>query len=144
MRSFMDESIDVAMIDHLSFYATDFAKTKAFYEKALAPLGYAVVVEMVAEWDPAWPTRRYCGFGLPHKPCLWIAEVKEADRATPRHCAFVARDRAAVDAFHAAALAAGGKDNGPPGPRAVYHPNYYGAFVFDPDGNNVEAVCHES
>jgi catechol 2,3-dioxygenase-like lactoylglutathione lyase family enzyme len=130
------------MIDHLSFYATDFAKTKAFYEKALAPLGYGLVMELVAEWDKEWPTRRHCAFGPPKKACLWIGEVKE--KATPRHVAFVATDRAAVDAFHAAALAAGGKDNGAPGPRPVYHAGYYGAFVIDPDGNNVEAVCHKS
>jgi catechol 2,3-dioxygenase-like lactoylglutathione lyase family enzyme len=131
------------MIDHLSFYATDYAKTKSFYEKALAPLGYGLVMELVAEWEKDWPTRRYCAFGPPKKGTLWIGEVKEKDRATGRHVAFVAKDRAAVDAFHAAALAAGGKDNGGPGPRPVYHANYYGAFVIDPDGNNVEAVCHQ-
>ena len=132
------------MIDHLSFYATDYAKTKAFYEKSLAPLGYELVREMVTTWDAAWPTRRFCAFGPPNTPVLWIAEVKEADRATARHVAFVAKDRPAVDAFHAAALAAGGKDNGQPGPRPVYHANYYGTFVIDPDGNNVEAVCHHT
>ncbi len=130
------------MIDHLSTYATDFAATKAFYEKVLSPLGYRLVREMVAEWDRDFPTRRFCAFGPGDRPILWVIEVKE--RSTPRHVAFAAKDRASVDAFHAAALAVGAKDNGPPGPRPVYHPGYYGAFVFDPDGNNVEAVCHES
>ncbi len=132
------------MIDHMSFYATDYPKTKTFYEKVLAPLGYGLVREMVATWDPSWPTRRFCAFGPPNKPVLWLAEVKDEGRATARHVAFTAKDHAAVDAFHVAALEAGGKDNGAPGPRPVYHANYYGAFVIDPDGNNVEAVCHHA
>jgi predicted lactoylglutathione lyase len=95
---------------------------------------------MVSTWDPAFPTRRMCAFG-PQRPIFWVIEVRED--ATPRHTAFSARARAEVDAFYRAALAAGGRDNGAPGLRAIYHPNYYGAFVLDPDGNNVEAVCHE-
>jgi catechol 2,3-dioxygenase-like lactoylglutathione lyase family enzyme len=127
------------MIDHLTTYATDFEATKRFYAAVLAPLGHALAVEMVASWDPEYPTRRMCAFG-PGRPIFWIAEVKQA--SSPRHLAFAAAARPAVDAFHAAGLAAGAKDNGAPGPRAVYHPNYYGAFLLDPDGNNVEAVCH--
>ncbi len=130
------------MIDHLSFYATDFPATKKFYDATLPTLGYGVVMEMVAEWNPDWPTQRICAYGPPKKPTLWLTEKKE--RASPRHIAFVAPDRAAVTAFHTAALAASGVDDGAPGPRPMYHPNYYGAFVIDPDGNHVEAVCHRA
>ncbi|MBU8897209.1 VOC family protein [Corallococcus sp. M34] len=126
------------MIDHLSFYATDYAATKAFYTATLAALGHGLVLEMTSTWDPDFPTRRMCAFGPPGKPVLWIMETKTA--VTPRHTAFVAQDRAAVEAFHRAGLQAGGKDNGAAGPRPHYHPDYFGAFVIDPDGNNVEAV----
>lgn len=129
------------MIDHLSFYATDYLATKRFYEQALAPLGYAAVMEMTATGNPEWPEQRMIAFGPPQRPIFWVIETKQP--ATPRHLAFAAKDRAGVDAFHAAALAAGGRDNGGPGPRPQYHPGYYGAFVLDPDGNNVEAVCHK-
>jgi catechol 2,3-dioxygenase-like lactoylglutathione lyase family enzyme len=128
------------MIDHLSFYATDYLATKRFYEQALAPLEAAVVMEMTATWNPEWPEQRMCAFGPPNRPIFWIIETKTP--ATPRHLAFTAKDRAGVDAFHAAALAGGGKDNGAPGLRPQYHRGYYGAFVLDPDGNNVEAVTH--
>ncbi len=127
------------MIDHLSFYATDYPTTQRFYEQALAPLGARVVMQMSATWNPDWPEQRMCAFGV-ERPIFWIAETRDA--ATPRHLAFTAKDRAAVDAFHAAAIAAGGIDNGAPGPRPHYHADYYGAFVLDPDGNNIEAVCH--
>jgi len=130
------------MIDHLSFYATHYPASKAFYEAVLAPLGYGLVREMTATWDPEFPGRRMCAFGPPGKACLWLMEVKEP--ASPRHVAFTAKDRTAVDAFHHAALQSGAKDNGAPGERPIYHPHYYGAFVFDPDGNNVEAVFHGS
>jgi catechol 2,3-dioxygenase-like lactoylglutathione lyase family enzyme len=130
------------MIDHLSTYTTDFPASQRFYDAALKALGFERVVNMVASWDAAFPTRRVCAYGPPGKPVLWVAEVEAKDRATPRHLAFVATSRAAVDAFHRAALAAGAKDNGAPGLRPVYHANYYGAFVFDTDGNNIEAVCH--
>ena len=129
------------MIDHLSTYATDFDATIAFYDRALAALGYERNVNMVSEWDPEWPDRRICAYGPGSRPVYWVSEVREA--ASPRHVAFSARDNAAVDAFYEAALAAGGRDNGAPGPRPHYHPGYYGAFVLDPDGNNVEAVCHK-
>ena len=128
------------MIDHLSFYATDFEATRRFYDAALAPLGYGKVMELVSTWDPEWPTRRMCAWGPEKKASFWVMEVKQP--ATPRHVAFVAKDHAAVEAFHRAALGAGGRDNGAPGLRPQYHPGYFGAFVLDPDGNNVEAVCH--
>jgi catechol 2,3-dioxygenase-like lactoylglutathione lyase family enzyme len=128
------------MIDHLSTYATDYGVTKAFYEAALRSLGYGVQFEMVTSWDPDFPERRMCAFGPPGKPVFWIIEVKEA--ASPRHVAFSAPDRNSVAAFHEAALTVGGRDNGAPGLRPMYHEHYFGAFVIDPDGNNVEAVCH--
>lgn len=128
------------MIDHLSTYATDYAKTKAFYEAVFSPLGFSMQTELVTEWDKAFPTRRMCAFGAGGKPTFWIIETKEP--YTPRHTAFAAANRAGVDAFYAAAIAHGGTDNGAPGLRPMYHEHYYGGFVFDPDGNNVEAVCH--
>ena len=117
------------MIDHITVGVTDFARSKAFYEKALAPLGWKVMME----FGPS------AGFGDIH-PHFWIAQRNDASGKL--HVAFRARDRATVDAFYQAALAAGGKDNGAPGIRAQYSPTYYGAFVFDLDGNNVEAVNH--
>jgi len=128
------------MIDHLSTYATSYTSTKGFYEAALEPLGYSVQHEMVATWDREFPERRICAFGPPGKSTFWIIEVKRA--ASPRHIAFAAPDRASVIAFHQAALRGGGKDHGAPGPRPAYHEHYFGGFVLDPDGNNVEAVCH--
>jgi catechol 2,3-dioxygenase-like lactoylglutathione lyase family enzyme len=128
------------MIDHLSFYATDYDATLAFYKAVLPPLGYQLNLEMTAHWNPDWPEQRMCAFGPDKRMVLWIAEVKEA--ASPRHVAFEAADRAAVDAFHAAGIAIGARDNGAPGERPLYHPGYYGAFLLDPDGNNVEAVNH--
>jgi catechol 2,3-dioxygenase-like lactoylglutathione lyase family enzyme len=127
------------VIDHASTYTTHYDAAKRFYAAAFAPIGATVQREMTATWDPDFPTRRMCAFG-PHRPIFWVIEVREP--ATPRHTAFAAATRAQVDAFHRAALAAGGRDNGAPGLRTIYHPTYYGAFAFDPDGNNVEAVCH--
>lgn len=127
------------MIDHISTYTTDFASTKAFYESALAELGYSVQMEMSFDSDPDFPGRRACAFGAA-RPVFWVIETREA--ATPRHVAFVAENRRAVDAFHKAGLTAGGQDFGAPGPRPMYHEHYYGSFLTDPDGNNVEAVCH--
>ena len=124
------------MIDHMGFPVSDYARAKAFYEKALAPLGYVLVMEVgQAEND-----QKAAGFGVGGKPDLWIGGEGGLNRII--HVAITAKDRAAVDAFHVAALAAGGTDNGAPGLRPHYHPNYYAAFVFDPDGHNVEAVCH--
>lgn len=118
------------MIDHLTWTVRDIGRTKAFYSAALAPLGYGVVMEFEG----------MLGMGRPEKPAFWLKQGEPP--TTPMHLAFRAEDRAAVDAFHAAALAAGGVDNGRPGLRTDYHPNYYGAFVFDPDGHPIEAVCH--
>ena len=118
------------MIDHTGVTVIDVANSKAFYRAALAPLGY----EVIMEFDDA------VGFGVPPKPDFWIG--KAALSGTPVHVAFRAGTRAEVDAFYGAAMAAGGRDNGPPGMRPHYHANYYAAFVLDPDGNNIEAVCH--
>ena len=128
------------MIDHISSYATDFLASKAFYEAALAELGYTPQADMVMPGDPDLPGRRACAFGPEGRSMFWVIEVLEP--YSPRHVAFVAKDRAAVDAFHRAGLAAGGEDHGEPGVRGVYHEHYYGSFLIDPDGNNVEAVCH--
>ena len=124
------------MIDHIGFPVSDYARSKAFYEKALAPLGYAVIMEF-AETTSGSPA---VGFGRDGKPDFWIGG--EGGLQGVLHVAIVADNRAMVDAFYRTALAAGGKDNGAPGLRPHYHPNYYGAFVLDPDGHNVEAVCH--
>jgi catechol 2,3-dioxygenase-like lactoylglutathione lyase family enzyme len=123
------------VFDHVGVNVSDYGVSKPFYERTLAPLGYAVQMEF-AEWKTA-------GFGADGVPGhFWISEREPLTTGT--HVAFQARDRATVDAFHAAGVAAGGTDNGGPGVREHYHPTYYGAFVLDPDGNNVEAVCHES
>ena len=127
---------EAAMLDHLGIPVRDFDRSIAFYEKVLAPLGYSVVMRVGPEDGAAG---RHVGFGA-GKPSFWLSEAGEA--AGHLHIAFAAADRAAVAAFHAAALAAGAADNGGPGLRPHYHPNYYGAFVIDPDGHNVEAVCH--
>jgi catechol 2,3-dioxygenase-like lactoylglutathione lyase family enzyme len=117
------------MIDHLTLTVRDHGRSRAFYEKVLAPLGYRVLMEF----------GEMSGFG-DRKPYLWM---KQGDPpTTPQHLAFVAPTRAAVDAFYAAALAAGARDNGAPGLRLDYHPTYYAAFILDPDGHNLEAVIH--
>ena len=119
-----------ARLDHIGLDVSDYERSKAFYEQALAPLGVKLIME---------PVPGMAGFGGDF-PFFWIGKNDRGpDSGT--HVAFSARDREMVDAFHAAALEAGGTDNGAPGLRQ-YHPNYYGAFVLDPDGNNVEAVCH--
>jgi len=118
------------VIDHLGVVASDLERSKAFYRAALAPLGYAVLMEGDG----------YAGFGVAPKPDFWLGAGAPSVPAV--HVAFRAASRAEVDAFHRAAIAAGGRDNGAPGLRPHYHPNYYGAFVLDPDGHNVEAVCH--
>jgi catechol 2,3-dioxygenase-like lactoylglutathione lyase family enzyme len=119
------------MLDHVKLTVRDFEASRRFYEQALEPLGISVMMSM-----PGVP---FAGFGA-GRPFFWIAEGSPAGGST--HVAFHCEERAPVDAFHAAALAAGGTDNGGPGIRAHYHPNYYGAFVLDPDGHNIEAVCH--
>jgi catechol 2,3-dioxygenase-like lactoylglutathione lyase family enzyme len=126
------------MIDHTGFNVSDAKKSRAFYEAALAPLGYAVLMEIPKEHTGGVVV---LGMGVAPKPDLWLAEGKVQE---PRlHIAFRAKNHAEVDAFYKAAIAAGGTDNGPPGPRPHYHPKYYGAFVRDPDGHNIEAVCHD-
>ena len=124
------------MIDHIGFPVSDYARSKAFYDKALAPLGYTLVMEVQQDTN-ASPA---AGFGSGGKPDFWIGGEGKLNKAV--HIAITAKDRSAVDAFYRVALAAGAKDNGAPGLRPHYHPNYYGAFVLDPDGHNIEAVCH--
>jgi catechol 2,3-dioxygenase-like lactoylglutathione lyase family enzyme len=125
------------MIDHVGFKVADYAASKAFYERVLATLGYGLIMEVTPEMTGT--DGHHAGFGAAGKPDFWISNGATGGTV---HVAVQAKSRADVDAFHAAALAAGGRDNGPPGIRAHYHPNYYGAFVLDPDGHNVEAVCH--
>lgn len=126
------------MIDHIGFPVSNYERAKAFYARALAPLGYTLVMEIDADKaESAYPA---AGFGANGKPDFWIGGEGGIDR--PLHVAIVAKDRATVDAFYQAALAAGGRDNGSPGLRPHYHAHYYGAFVLDPDGHNIEAVCH--
>lgn len=127
------------ILDHVTLVVSDYARSKAFYEKALAPLGISVLRDF----------GQACGFGRDQKPAFWIGSgptsfqrAEQLVHITPTHIAFAARSRAEVDAFHAAALAAGGKDFGAPGVRTHYHPKYYGAFILDPDGHDIEAVFH--
>jgi catechol 2,3-dioxygenase-like lactoylglutathione lyase family enzyme len=120
------------VLDHVLIDVDDFDRSRAFYEMALAPLGIEVISE---------PTPQMVGFGEAGKAYFWVVA---RGRPTVRgaHFAFLAADHDAVDTFHAAGLVAGGTDNGAPGPRPIYQAPYYAAFVLDPDGNNVEAVCH--
>jgi catechol 2,3-dioxygenase-like lactoylglutathione lyase family enzyme len=118
------------VLDHVGLGVSDLAAARAFYVAALEPLGFGVVMEFPG----------VIALGLAGQPELWM---HQGAPSAPIHIAFHAADRARVDAFHAAALAAGGTDNGAPGLRPQYHPGYYGAYVLDPDGNNVEAVCHQ-
>ena len=124
------------MIDHITFGVADFARSTQFYDKALAPLGVRRLFDVPEEHSDGV---KVTGYGDDH-PWFWLAE----ERATTglMHIAFRAQSRAVVEAFHAAAIRAGGTDNGPPGPRPHYHEAYFAAFVFDPDGHNIEAVCH--
>ncbi len=126
-------------LDHITLFVSDFARAKAFYQQALAPLG----IEPIMEYEQA------CGFGRDRKPDFWIGtgpasfqKPEQLQPITPTHVAFSARSRAEVEAFYAAALAAGASDFGAPGIRAQYHPGYFAAFVLDPDGHDVEAVFH--
>lgn len=127
------------MIDHTGISVSNFAVSKAFYVKALAPLGYQLLMDLSASVTGGYEG---AGFGEPHKPDFWIGSG--TPNQPPIHVAFRASNRNQVNAFYQAALAAGGRDNGAPGLRPHYHPNYYGAFVLDPDGHNIEAVCHET
>jgi catechol 2,3-dioxygenase-like lactoylglutathione lyase family enzyme len=126
------------MLDHIGLSVADFGRSKAFYEAALKPLALSLVMEVTAEETGA---DAHAGFGVPDKPFFWIGTGAKPKGGT--HVAFAAGTRAEVDSFYEAAIAAGGKDNGAPGLRPHYHDSYYGAFVLDPDGNNVEAVCHK-
>ena len=126
------------MIDHLGLAVSDIHTAKAFYDAALAPLGItAMHVLDASEWGG---TGKHVGYGRDGEDAFWIGDTRAA--TTGAHVAFNAVGEAQVQAFHAAALAAGGRDNGAPGPRPEYHPGYYDAFVLDPDGNNIEAVFH--
>jgi catechol 2,3-dioxygenase-like lactoylglutathione lyase family enzyme len=125
------------VIDHIALHVRDVARATEFYLEALAPLGIAIVMQVSAE-DTGHGAA--VGFGAGQKPFFWLGEGEPL--SGPMHIAFAAPNRAAVDAFYAAALHAGATDNGKPGLRPEYHDNYYGAFVLDPDGNNLEAVCH--
>lgn len=126
------------MLDHIGLTVSNLAASKAFYETALAPLG--VGVQMAPTPDMIAAGFEGYGFGEAGKPFFWISAHGPAH--TGSHIAFAAKTRAEVDAFYEAAMAAGGRDNGAPGLRPHYHPDYYAAFVFDPDGMNIEAVCH--
>lgn len=120
------------IIDHVGIIISDYEANKKFYEIALAPLG----ISLVMEWD-GW-----AGFGKDGKPEFWFGVGKTPH--SPMHIAFLADDREIVRQFYQAALEAGGRDNGEPGVREIYHPNYYGAFVIGPEGHNIEAVCHHA
>lgn len=124
------------MIDHSGISVSDFAKAKSFYDQALAPLGASLLYMVPKEHTGGVNVG---GYGR-DRPTFWLNEG--GAQTPPLHFAFSAESQAQVDDFHAAALTAGGKDNGAPGLRLHYHKDYYGAFVLDPDGNNIEAVCH--
>jgi catechol 2,3-dioxygenase-like lactoylglutathione lyase family enzyme len=125
------------MIDHIGLAVKDMDRAKAFYIGALKPLGIGVIMQVTAEQTGA---DAHAGFGKDDKAFFWIGTGNKPRGGA--HVAFTAQTRAEVDLFYRAALAAGGRDNGAPGPRPHYHGHYYGAFVLDPDGNNIEAVCH--
>ncbi len=127
------------MIDHVGFAVSDMSRSRAFYDAALRPLGLAVLMEVTPEQNESGGTA--IGYGKDGNPFFWIGDNERVGEGT--HIAFTVDDRATVDAFHAAALAAGGRDHGEPGLRPHYGANYYAAFVFDPDGINLEAVCHK-
>jgi catechol 2,3-dioxygenase-like lactoylglutathione lyase family enzyme len=125
------------MIDHIGFTVGDFDASLAFYTSALAPIGIAPVLTVTPEQSGGGA---HAGFGTPGRPFFWIGSEGKAGGGA--HVAFAVETRALVDAFHQAAIGAGGQDNGAPGLRPHYHEHYYGAFVLDADGNNIEAVCH--
>ena len=126
------------MIDHMGIAVSDIEKSRKFYEAALRPLGMSVQMEATPDQTESGGTA--LGFGVPGEKIFWIADQERPGEGT--HVAFRADRREQVDAFHAAALKSGGRDNGAPGPWPHYGPNYYAAFVYDPDGANIEAVCY--
>lgn len=129
----------MSLIDHIEFAVGDAEVSRFFYERALAPLGFELIITVGPERTRTGGSRH--GLGTNGYPCLWLHDGELHGKGT--HIAFAAEDRSLVDAFHEAALAAGGRDNGPPGIRQHYHPNYYAAYVLDPDGVNVEVVCQK-
>ncbi|CAN5451293.1 VOC family protein [soil metagenome] len=128
------------MIDHIGFAVTDVARSRLFYDALLGSIGISVMMEVPAAVTQSGSATY--GYGDAGKPYFWIGDNERVGQGT--HIAFAVENRALVDAFHAAGLKAGGADNGGPGLRPHYHPNYYGAFILDPDGINVEAVCHKA
>lgn len=124
------------MIDHSGIQVSDIAKARAFYQAAFAAIGATQIMEVPSQFTGG---KQVVGYGR-DKPDFWLTEGEA--QVPPLHFAFAAQNHAQVDAFYKAALAAGGRDNGAPGPRPQYHDDYYGAFVLDLDGNNIEAVCH--
>jgi len=126
------------MLDHVGFAVSDIARSRAFYENALAALGLELIKEYAPDRTESGGTA--LGFGKDDFPFFWIGDNERPGEGT--HIAFRTENRAAVDAFWQAGVANGGTDDGPPGVRAIYHPTYYAAFLTDPSGNRVEAVCH--
>ena len=128
------------MIDHLSIHTAQFENMRDFYSAALDSIGYLIQTEQVASWNESFPTQRMMAFGPSEKKILWLIESKDIV-ASPIHLAISAQSEKCVMLFYENALYHGGKDNGKPGLRPDYGEQYYAAFVFDPDGNNLEAVC---
>jgi catechol 2,3-dioxygenase-like lactoylglutathione lyase family enzyme len=126
------------VIDHTGLSVSDLKRSRAFYRAALQPIGYELLAQFPAEVTGGADV---AGFGAPPKADFWLAQGTPNRPAV--HVAFRVAERAQVEAFYSAALQAGGRDNGAPGPRPHYHEHYYGAFVLDPDGHNIEVVCHE-
>jgi catechol 2,3-dioxygenase-like lactoylglutathione lyase family enzyme len=126
------------VLDHVGFAVSNAERSREFYQQALAPLGISLIMSVTPDQTESGGTAH--GFGSDGKPYFWIGDNERVGEGT--HIAFEVKSRSEVDIFHQAALAAGGIDHGAPGIRAHYHPNYYAAFVLDPDGINIEAVCH--
>ena len=127
------------MLDHVGFAVADSERSKRFYEQALAPLGISLLMTVASDQTQSGGTAH--GFGSDNNPFFWVGDNERVGEGT--HVAFAVERRALVNQFHQAALAAGGRDQGAPGLRPHYHPHYYAAFVLDPDGINIEAVCHK-
>lgn len=132
---------NTGMIDHMTILVSDYRRSLKFYLAALKPLGYAMTLELDDVTYPQLPSAFFAGLGVAGKADLWLRPSKIV---APTHVAFRAENHEIVEAFYREALAAGGRDNGPPGPRPDYDPSYWAAFVLDPDGYNIEAVCHKA